>query len=46
MGAVSFIQHIGAICIDFFPLTVQESGFSVGKMACQTQEEESDGNCP
>lgn len=46
MGAISFIQHIGTIRIDFFPLTVRESGFSVGKMACQTQEEESDGNPP
>lgn len=33
MGAFSFIQHIGNICIDFFSPAVLQSGISVGKMA-------------
>lgn len=44
MGAFSFIQHIGNICIDFFPMAAVEN--AVGKMACQTQEIESDENLP
>lgn len=32
------------IGIDFFPLAVLESSISVGKMAYQTQEKESDEN--
>ena len=32
------------IGIDFFPLAVLESSISVGKMAYQTQENESDEN--